>query len=327
MGSPIAKNRGFTLVELAIVLVIVGILLGAGTGMVSILTKAIKVRESRDLLDAATQSITSWASANNRIPDNGATTSTFPSVVKSPSDSWGQNIYYVYDSVFAPGAPTKDTICGRRTSLITIQDKNNPGTSIQNVVFAVVSPGDNSVLDTTFSPAPTWGAAPLSSSGAVTAATTITMDTYNDIVRWVTLDELRSKAGCQGAPLRIVNNELPYGSASSPTYKATISADGGVPNAAPDSYSWCIQTTPANAAPAGLTFQKPDATGAPVAIPNVTNLFQTNCSTYGVANWIPAGQLMISGTPSGSGSYYFTVYVADTNSNVASKPFVFTANP
>ena len=53
-------------------------------------------------------------------------------------------------------------------------------------------------------------------------------EAYDDIVDYVTLGELRTKSGCQGAPLKILNNELPSGSMSS-TYSATIYAEGGVP--------------------------------------------------------------------------------------------------
>ena len=209
-------------------------------------------------------------------------------------------------------------------------------TTVSNVAYIILSGGDNgaatlkSTLNGTF-----LGAAfntailRLSSSNLAVggnATGTITVDpTNSDLVRWVTLDELRSKVGCQGAPLKLVNNELPYGSASSSTYSAMIIADGGVPSTAPDSYSWCIQTTALNTAPAALIFQKPDASGTSIPIP--PNLYQTNCPNYAAASWPKAGKLVLSGTPNPPGSYFITVYVSDTNSNIASKPFVLTINP
>ncbi len=53
----------------------------------------------------------------------------------------------------------------------------------------------------------------------------------NDIVKWVTLEELKNKAGCYGATqgtFRILNNELP-GACIGQSYNATLYSDGGVP--------------------------------------------------------------------------------------------------
>jgi len=337
------NRRGFTLIEMAIVLVIVGLLVGVGASMVGVLSSAIKVRQTRDSLDENMQAVASWASANNRLPDTltASTTTGFTSVAKTSVDVWGRNFIYLYDTSLAPStAATKDTICGRRSTNLSLTT-TDPAATVPNVAYVIISGGDNgSNLNSTFKTGSTFrGGAAYGSSTAIprtsggsyaiggNATGTISVDpNMIDIVRWVTLDELRSKVGCQGAPLKIVNNELPYGNTAS-SYSATISADGGVPNSTPDTYNWCVQTTTVNVAPAGLTFQKPNSSGVATAIPSVTNLFQTNCTTYGAANWLAAGQLMLSGTPTPTGSYYLTIYVSDTNSNIATKPFVLTINP
>ncbi len=123
----------------------------------------------------------------------------------------------------------------------------------------VLSRSDDAVIDTRMTGtlnnpnATVLNNAIIPSSGNVSAAATINIDPNNsDIVRWVTLDELRSKVGCQGAPLKIVNNELPFGSAAAAYANVTINADGGVQFAAPDRYRWCIQTAALGIAPAGL---------------------------------------------------------------------------
>ncbi len=336
MLRPLSSSKGFTLVELAIVLVIVGILVGLGSSMVGVLTSAIKVRETKDSLDADVQAVTSYASSHNSIPnDTGAT--GFFSNCKITQDSWGRDFIYLFNATLYNATPTKDTICGRRSTTLTLRNcltTNNKcaaggggiaGTDfsdINNIAFVVISKSDDANIQT------------IATDGAILASRaatgTVTTDANNgDIVRWVTLDELRSKVGCQGGPLKIVNNELPYGFATSAYGTVTIQAVGGVQNAATDIYTWCVQTAVANTAPAGLTFQRLNNMGVVANITNVTNLFQTNCSTYSTANWPAAGQLVISGTPTAAsvGSNLITVFVLDANANQASKLFVLTINP
>jgi prepilin-type N-terminal cleavage/methylation domain-containing protein len=317
-----SDSRGFTLVEVAIVLVIVGLLVGVGSSMVGVLSTAVMVRQTKDTMDAVAQSVTSWASSNNDIPNVAG----FSTAAKSPVDAWGRSFVYLYDSNLYAATPTKDTICGRRSAAITVVT-TDPVATINNVAFAVLSSSDDATFASTLTGTGNLNGGALSTlaSGSITGSVSVNANN-SDIVRWVTLDELRSKIGCQGSPLKILNNDLPSGSASSSTYSATIVADGGVQYTAPDSYSWCVQTA-TGAAPANLLFQKPNASGVAIAIPSVANLFQTSCSGYAVTSWPKAGQLMLSGTPSPSASYYLTVFVSDNNANTVSKPFVLTANP
>jgi hypothetical protein len=163
----------------------------------------------------------------------------------------------------------------------------------------------------------------LVTSGPITGIVAVPAGT-DDIVRWVTLDELRSKIGCQGAQLKILNNELPYlvsGSDTATAYNATVTADGGVLSSG---YRWCVQGT----AISGLTF--------------TPNIFSADCTTLrqtAETNWGSAASLSITRTPGTApyqtvvpNSYSFTVYVSDnsdtgSNDNIASKAFVITVNP
>ncbi|MDD5284981.1 MAG: type II secretion system protein [Desulfuromonadaceae bacterium] len=313
------SRQGFTLVELAIVLVIVGLLVGVGSSMMGMLTTAIKVREAKDNVEAALQSVTSWASANNRVPPLTATppdTATFALSAASTKDSWGRDLIYLYDNNLATYPPTKDTICGRRSTKLTIVRTDPPGT-IDNVAFIVISKSDDAAVDTNmtgtlYNP----GANSLANqiipgSGYVSAAATVTLDpNVRDIVRWVTLDELRSKVACQGAPLKIVNNELPFANVGAP-YSATIFPDGGVPP-----YQWCVQYTSATL-PGGIA-----------ATPSVVS---TNCSAF---TYLAAATVLLAPpvaspniTTGSQGSYSIIVNVKDADNNTAQKPFVLTINP
>ena len=192
------NHRGFTLIELSIVLVIIGMLVGLGANLIGPLTTFVKVRETKDIMDADLQAIVSWASSRNMLPNTGATETGFKQVAKSYQDAWNQDFIYLYDGNLSPAAsPTKDTICGRRSTFLTLI--TNSG-SISNVAFALSSRADNTAFKSTLS-----GSIITTSVGITEAKTLDASATNGDIIRWVTLDELRSKIGCQGAPLKILD--------------------------------------------------------------------------------------------------------------------------
>ena len=80
----IYNRAGFTLIEVAIILVIVGLLVGLGAELIGPLTKRAKVIETRKLADAAVESVISYGASYNRLPATGSCSST----VKSPNDAW-----------------------------------------------------------------------------------------------------------------------------------------------------------------------------------------------------------------------------------------------
>ncbi len=337
---PISCSKaGFTLIELAIVLIVVGLLVGAGSSMVGTLLKTIKVREAKDNIESAVQSITSWASANNKLPDS----SSFPSAAKTAVDSWGRNLIYLYDQNLSPATATKDSICGRRSTPLTLQT-TDPAATIRNVAFIITSAGDNAksectLNDTTGTPAvspPTLNGSnftsgnmiPLNTLGYVTG--TVASDTAgSDIIRWVTLDELRSKIGCQGAQLKILNNELPYGNAASP-YSATITADGGVPVTG-GNYNWCVEfvSTPRPGAAAG--FDTVPSGGIKSSCFTLSETGFVQGSTLGLQKKTGFGNFS-------SGSYQLSVTLRDTagsdanpctstTDNCIQRSFALTINP
>jgi len=314
------RPNGFTLVELAVSLVVIGLLIGLGTAMVGPLMNAIKVRESRENLGAAVESVNGWAAGNNRLPDNSTANSySFASVVRTPADAWGRNFIYLYDNNLVSGTITKDTICGRKTTPITVRQcltancATTPGTDYvdtPNVAYIVLSQGDDALTDTKI------GVTPIT-SGSITAATTVTANTSDDLVRWVTLDELRTKVGCQGPQLRIVNNELPYGYESSP-YLIKLYRDGGG-----GTYSWCWT----GSLPNGVKlYDKETATQTEITV-------SADCSLT-TGTWVAENATerpVIQGTPTATpqtrGTYNQTLYVKDSQDNISYKQFVLTINP
>ena len=333
------NSRGFSLVEMALVLVVVGIVIGIGAGMIGPLTTMSKTRESREILESDIASVSSWSASNNRLPTFTPTppdTTRFDQIVKSPVDSWGRPLMYLYDANLAPSGanvPTKDTICGRKTTAISITDTTViPTVTTNNVAFVIISQGEDALTQTTLNGILNGVALNGVIAGSGAATGTITRDpTVSDIIRWITLDELRSKVGCQGAQLRIVNNELPFGALPT-TYSVKVYADGGVPFAAnPNTYKWCVNTLPA-----GFS--------APIGGIQNANCLNANEATWGTTT--AASELTISFAANAvglvSGSHQITVVARDNADNVttsnacnnaspgdncAQKSFVLTINP
>jgi prepilin-type N-terminal cleavage/methylation domain-containing protein len=295
------NHNGFTLIELSIVLIVLGMLVALGGGIIGPLTNFIKVRETRDIQDSATQSIISWASSKNSIP----TASGFPTAAKSSKDAWGREFVYRYYSSISTSSPTKDTICGLRSTTLTLQTTDPPAT-MPNVALVILSGAENATLKSTLN------GTLITTSGNATGTITVT-GPNGDLVRWVTLDELRSKIGCQGAPLKIINNELPYANYSA-NYSATITADGG---SGSGKYQWRIKKGNL-ASPVNATFFN-SSTGSSRALPFI-NISTTDWSAS-------ATSLSFEGYPKLPGSYFFSIFVRDNIGNSSSKPFVLTVNP
>jgi prepilin-type N-terminal cleavage/methylation domain-containing protein len=277
------NKRGFTLVEMALVLVVIGIVIGIGAGMIGPLMSLSKTRETKEFLGSTVESVNSWAASSNSLPN----TAGFASVAKSPNDAWGRNFIYLFDNSLYAAAPTKDTICGRKTTPLSIVNNGvSPAVTITNIAFAIISQGEDALTQTTLNGTLNGAAINGVITGSGTATGTITLDAnVSDIVRWVTLDELRTKVGCQGAQLRITTNELPFGY-NNTAYSANVYADGGVPFSSGGKYSWCIQTSLGDiATPATITFKNTGGANIP---------FKTSCSS---AVAVQSDNLVIGGTP------------------------------
>jgi len=301
------NNRGFTIIEIAIVMVIVGFLVGFGASLIKPLTDRSKRNQTRETVQAAVESVIGYAAANNQRLTDGP---LFPQVAKRQNDAWANPVTYIYDSNLDINN-LNSNICGRKSTSITLRRCDDAGctafTDVQNIAFLVLSGGVNFNNQT-------------AGSQGIAAATTLQTygfdiivdnyngdlggarpETYDDILEWVTLNELPTKLDCRGPPLLVLNNELPPGDTGSP-YSATIYADGGVPfTAGGGLYKWCLQTT-TGASPSNLTI-------------NVN--VNTNCAglAENSAVWVQANDITFSGTPGTSGSFHLVAFVRDDNNN------------
>ncbi|MBI2353975.1 MAG: hypothetical protein HYV06_02910 [Deltaproteobacteria bacterium] len=225
------NRRGIALFNIVFLLVFIGVLVGAGAKMYGSMVVRGKVNDTKGELEREVQMITAWAVKNGRLP----TATDYPGVFgTTPMDAWGKQIHYIHDAGLT--ATASGGLCGRTA------------TGLSNNAFALVSGGDD------FNIQSTADGTVIDSSKAATAFA----PDQSDLYRVVTLEELKSKAGCYGPTggrLRIVNNELPNACTGN-AYSATIFADGGVT----PYVSYSITGLPAGLAASGATIS-----GAPAA--------------------------------------------------------------
>jgi prepilin-type N-terminal cleavage/methylation domain-containing protein len=333
------SQAGFTIIEMAMVMVIIGLVVGFGASLIGPLSIRAKRIESTETVESGAESIIGYAAANRGVLP---TTAQFPGIIKKRNDAWTRPIQYVVDAVLADGDPTTGDLCTRRTTRITLRQCADASCStpvtVANVAFLVLSGGENfnnQTAGTLAVTGPTVIDLYQNGVGDVDgyAADFNRAESYDDIVQWATLDELRGKIGCRGPQLTVVNNELPPGRTTSP-YSAAVYVDGGVPFAAGGNYLWCVETA-TGAAPSGLNFRNHTDT-ADIG-------FDTDGSGLAESSsvWTRADHILINGTPNIAGSYLLTIWVRDNSNpgidaacaggasldNCTSRSFVLTINP
>ncbi len=319
-SSPALKGEksqsAFTLIGVVILIVIIGLMIGTGLEVLGPKVKRSKILNTKKIIDAAIESITGYVATNNRLPD----TSTFPAVVSNPNDVWGKPLYYITDEDLTDS--TYGGICGRKTTQLQLLSCpstgcGTPTNTIENVALIILS-GSANFNNQTAGSAVVDTETDINhySQGLELDDYTTDMDRtepYDDVVKWLTLDELRIKAGCEVSQLKIVNNELPYGYENS-AYTATIFGDGGVPYASGGTYKWCRQES----ASTGLTF--------------ILSTLTSDCLNLTESSWTKVDSIVISGTPATAGTYTITFFVRDDNDpsgindNISQRTLVLTIN-
>lgn len=215
---PIRRERGFTLVELAMVLVVIGLLIGLGMGLIGPLTKRAKLIETRETVKAAYESILGYAARNKKLPAD------LDVLGIRTTDAYMRNLQY-----FRVDELVTLNLCTNRGTYLTVNDGSSgtPQTK-NNVAFIIFSEGENRTNDT-------GSASPFTIKEQG-------VDDYDDIVMYADIDKLRSQI-CN--PFKITTDSLPIGTEEMPYPSTTLEAtDGTLP------YRWGRQS---GSLPPGLT--------------------------------------------------------------------------
>ena len=237
-------QRGLTLIELAIVLVVIGILLGIGAGLISVLIKRLKFNESREVVNANVEAVIGYASTHGRLP---STPSEVQETFRSLQDSYGRTLMYIFSGDLDDSSTA---ICDELDSFITIRFgcKDSGCTTyeqeVRNVAFVVVSGDGNYNTQTGNSSLASVSTTPviiLRADSAVTVhvyefglsgiddyTTDVNRpENYDDIVKWVSLNELKEASGCPSLSVAITSApDLGTVEEDSP-FDVTLRAQGG----------------------------------------------------------------------------------------------------
>ena len=196
----LSKDKGVTLIELTIVLVIIGILVGIGAALVGPLTKKIKRVDTREIVKAAKEAVLGFAVTNKRLP----TTAEFPNYIKN-LDAWGNTLYYYVDTNFTSG-----DICASSSTGFQVTDE---GTVKSEIAFIILSLGDNGTNNTyNIGPPESWTILEQS-------------DTYDDIPSYTSISELKYNVLACTA-LEIKTTTLPPATEDT-FYTVTLVSGGG----------------------------------------------------------------------------------------------------
>ncbi|NJD91362.1 MAG: prepilin-type N-terminal cleavage/methylation domain-containing protein [Geobacter sp.] len=323
------NRNGFTLIEIAIVLVIIGLLMTIGVPMIGVLTKRGAFIESRETVKFARDALSGSIVKNGNF---GAA----PLMSTSPrtADAWGRNLLFLADdAVWGAGK----NVCGVTTTSIKLKECSNDACSAfntkNNIAFLIYSNGEDANGVCTGTGVCTGGAgtcifptctgtctAGVCSGGAGTCPTctatpgayctfpvwqqgagynnpcTYTATNpayqYDDIVQYVTLDEIRAARNCS---FNISKTSLPDANVGT-AYSATLQASGD----GSATYTWSTGQVQGGCAAGSVQL-------VPASIGLCLN------TTTGV----------ISGTPTsaGFGLNNFTVTATNSSNSTASQAF------
>lgn len=225
-GYNLTNNRGITLVEIAIVLIVIGILIGLGASLIGPLTKRVKLNETRGTVKQAKESILGYAVKNGFLPAD------LDSAGAKKLDAWGRELKYYPASELSSG-----DICGKNTSSMQVYECVNTDCSVylikSNIAFVIYSTGDDAEGSCTGTSSPFYVREQgMPYTAPCTYNPTSPQFYYDDVVGYASLDEIRSLRGCP-QPLTITSPAtLPEGEEDI-FYSYSLQAIGGKPP-----YTW-----------------------------------------------------------------------------------------
>lgn len=163
------KKNGFSLVEMAVVLVIFGLVIGGMVGPIKLQLEVMKLRDTKKTIELTTQTLVGYALRNGRLPcpdtdndgaenRNGLSCSNASGLVPYATlgitaiDAWKQTLSYHVDTRFADsndgsGCPDADTpgisfeICSNGN--IRILDASGGSDIASDIPAVVISHGKN----------------------------------------------------------------------------------------------------------------------------------------------------------------------------------------
>ena len=147
-------KKGFTLVELAIALVVLGLIIGLGLPLFGLLIKQNKLTETRTVVKEVKTALVGYTQMKGRLPwadtngdgqeDTNQTSGNLPYATLGirGKDAWGSQLYYDVNEKLASTSSLSE-FCQTLTQLATNGTSDYPQTSSGEMAAIVFSSGEN----------------------------------------------------------------------------------------------------------------------------------------------------------------------------------------
>jgi type II secretory pathway pseudopilin PulG len=210
-GFVMKQIKGFSLLEVAIILVIIGVLLSGGITLFNILMKKQQTEKLKNKVDVVYENILSYVSINKTFPNS--------------LDDLKIDVYDFGTNKLLYKSATTTDICNEAVNdLITVDDKVS-GHVNNRVAFIVFSRGDNRCNQTGDTSGTNFTIERPENNVNCIDNTPGASLPYDDIVRYITIDDLRQKI-CSS--FTITTTSLPDGIMHQTYPTVQIEATNGV---------------------------------------------------------------------------------------------------
>ncbi len=228
MKHKILRAKGFTLIELAIVLVVIGLLVTLGGGLLGTLTKRSKLSETREIVRTAKEAVVGYAVKNGHLPAN------LEAAGSKGVDTWQKSLLYYPASELSSG-----DACGVNTTAMVVHECTNLNCSSYNVksniAFVIYSTGADAHGACTGTSSPFYvRQQDMGYNSPCAYVPANPQYNYDDIAAYASLDEIRSMRGCPQPLIMTSPSILPQGEEDS-FYSYSMQATGGKPP-----YTWAV---------------------------------------------------------------------------------------
>ncbi len=149
--------RGFSLLELALILVVLGVMMALGVGVLSSIVKNNKMRETESILEQVRKSLVGYVMSNGRLPcpdadgdgqedsSSGSCTCSWPNCflpyvtlnVRS-TDAYGRRLYYYVDDAFTTFTSLRGFCVHALYITSTLQVSSNSNCSSGYYIAAII---------------------------------------------------------------------------------------------------------------------------------------------------------------------------------------------